>query len=162
MQLVGTANNTRFAVQTTVNDETTELSGAFFTGTNRFDFQVNAALASGSLQVKRNAASAVVDALGSADRNFTAVGLALTNVSYQGLMTGVVGNSIANAKTISDQQKFDSDQVTMSQQRFQADVGVNLDQEIANLQIVQNAYAASARLLTVVQQMFDQLQQAVS
>jgi flagellar hook-associated protein 1 FlgK len=50
----------------------------------------------------------------------------------------------------------------MSQQRFQADVGVNLDQEIANLQIVQNAYAASARLLTVVQQMFDQLQNAVS
>ncbi|HVZ01990.1 MAG TPA: flagellar hook-associated protein FlgK [Dongiaceae bacterium] len=162
LQLVGSSNNTKFTVQTTVNDETTELSGDFFTGTNRFDFQVNAALANGSLQVKRNAASGVVDALSSADRNFTAVGLTLTNVSYQGLMTGIVGNSIANAKTVSDQSKFDSDAMTMSQQRYQSDVGVNLDEEIANLQVVQNAYAASARLLQVVQDMFDTLEQAVA
>lgn len=162
LQLVGSANNTKFSVQTTVNSETTELSGDFFTGTNRFDFRVNAALANGSLQVKRNAASAVVDSLASGDRNFTAVGLTLTNVTYQGLMTGIVGNSIANAKSVSDQSKFDSDAMTMSQQRYQSDVGVNLDEEIANLQVVQNAYAASARLLTVVQQMFDTLEQAVA
>jgi flagellar hook-associated protein 1 FlgK len=162
LQLVGNAANSKFTVQTTVNDETTELSGDFFTGTNRFDFQVNAALANGSLQVKRNAASAVVDSLNSADRNFTAVGMTLTNVSYQGLMTGIVGNSIANAKSVSDQSSFDSDAMTMSQQRYQSDVGVNLDEEIANLQVVQNAYAASARLLTVIQDMFDTLEQAVA
>ena len=162
LQLVGNTNNTKFTVQTTVNDETAELSGDFFTGTNRFNFQVNSALADGSLQVKRNAASSVVGSLSSSDRNFTAVGLTLTNVSYQGLMTGIVGNSIANAKSVSDQSKFDSDAMTMSQQRYQSDVGVNLDEEIANLQVVQNAYAASARLLQVVQQMFDTLEQAVS
>jgi flagellar hook-associated protein 1 FlgK len=49
----------------------------------------------------------------------------------------------------------------MSTQRYQSDTGVNLDEEIANLQVLQNAYAASARLLTVVQEMFDTLEQAV-
>ena len=65
------------------------------------------------------------------------------------------------AKQISDQAKFDSDSLTMSTQRYQSDTGVNLDEEIANLQVLQNAYAASARLLTVVQEMFDTLEQAV-
>lgn len=162
LQLVGSANNTPFTVQSTVNSEVTELSSGFFTGTNRFDFQVNSALTTGALQVKRNAASAVVDSLASSDRNFIATGLSLTNVSYQGLMTGIVGNSIANAKSVQDQSKFDSDTLSMTQQRYQGDVGVNLDEEIANLQIVQNAYAASARLLQVVQDMFDTLDAAVA
>jgi flagellar hook-associated protein 1 FlgK len=74
----------------------------------------------------------------------------------------VVGTSISGAKSVSDQAQFNSDSLNMSQQRYQTDVGVNLDEEIANLQIVQNAYAASARLLTVVQDMFDTLQNAVS
>ncbi len=63
---------------------------------------------------------------------------------------------------MSDQSKYNSDTLTMTQQRYQADTGVNLDAEIANLQVLQNAYSASARLLSVIQTMFDTLQQAVS
>jgi flagellar hook-associated protein 1 FlgK len=103
----------------------------------------------------------VVNAMTTTDRNFLSTGIALTSVSYSGMMTGVVGNSITGAKMLSDQAKFDSDALNMSTQRYQSDTGVNLDEEIANLQVLQNAYAASARLLTVVQEMFDTLQNAV-
>jgi flagellar hook-associated protein FlgK len=162
LQLVGGQTNQKFTVQTTVNNEVPELDGGLFTGTNRYDIQINSALLDGSLQLKRNSASDVVNALTSNDRNFTAAGIALTGVSYSGMMTGVVGNSISGAKQVSDQAQFNTDALNMSTQRYQTDTGVNLDAEIANLQILQNAYAASARLLTVVQQMFDTLEQAVA
>jgi len=162
LQLVGNTNNQKFSVQTTVNNQVSELAGGLFTGTNRYDIQMNSALLDGSLQLKRNSASTVVNALTSTDRNFAASGIALTSVSYAGMMTGVVGNSISAAKQVSDQAQFNSDALSMSTQRYQTDTGVNLDEEIANLQILQNAYAASARLLTVVQDMFDTLEQAVA
>jgi flagellar hook-associated protein 1 FlgK len=162
LQLVANGTNQPFTVQTSVNSQVPELSDGFFTGTNRYDFQVNSALLDGSLQLKKNSASDVVNALTASNRNFMATGIALTGVSYSGMMTGVVGTSISGAKSVSDQAQFNSDSLNMSQQRYQTDVGVNLDEEIANLQIVQNAYAASARLLTVVQDMFDTLQNAVS
>jgi len=161
LQLVGGTLGQSFTVQTTVNNQIPELDGSLFTGNNRYDFQLNASLLNGTLQLKKNAASDVVNALTTTDRNFLATGIALTSVSYSGMMTGVVGNSISGAKQVSDQAKFDSDSLDMSDQRYQSDTGVNLDEEIANLQVVQNAYAASARLLTVVQEMFDTLQDAV-
>jgi len=161
LQLVGNTLGQSFTVQTTVNNQIPELDGSLFTGSNRYDFQMNAALLNGSLQLKKNSASDVVKALTTTDRNFLSTGIALTSVSYSGMMTGVVGNSISGAKMLSDQSKFDSDALNMSTQRYQSDTGVNLDEEIANLQVLQNAYAASARLLTVVQEMFDTLEQAV-
>jgi flagellar hook-associated protein FlgK len=161
LQLVGNATNQPFSVATTVNNQIPELSAGLFTGTNRYDLQLNAALADGSLQLKQNAGSDVVNALTATNRNFLASGIALTGVSYSGMMTGVVGASASAAKQVGDLAKFNSDTLSMSQQRYTTDTGVNLDEEIANLQILQNSYASSARLLTVVQQMFDSLEQAV-
>jgi flagellar hook-associated protein 1 FlgK len=162
LQLVSNGTGQSFTVKTTVNNQVPELAGGLFTGTNRYDFQINSALLDGSLQLKKNSASDVVNALTASNRNFMASGIALSGASYSDMMTGVVSTSISGAKTVSDQAQFNSDSLSMSQQRYQSDVGVNLDDEIANLQIVQNAYAASARLLTVVQDMFNTLQQAVS
>jgi flagellar hook-associated protein 1 FlgK len=162
LQLVGNAVNQPFAVKTAVNSQVPELASSLFTGTNRYDFQLNSALRDGSLQLKKNAASNVVIALTSSDRNFMSSGIALTGVSYSGMMTGVVGNSIAGAKQVKDLAEFNSDSLEISVQRYQADTGVNLDEEIANLQVLQNAYAASARLLTVVQNMFDALESVVA
>jgi flagellar hook-associated protein 1 FlgK len=161
LQLVGNTPGKSFTVQTTVNNQIPELDGSLFTGSNRYDFQLNAALLNGSLQLKKNSASDVVKSLTTTDRNFLSTGIALTSVSYSGMVTGVVGSSITGAKQLSDQAKFDSTALDMSTQRYQSDTGVNLDEEIANLQVLQNAYAASARLLTVVQEMFDTLEQAV-
>src|SRR3546814_20956462 len=40
------------------------------------------------------------------------------------------------------------------QARFQSEAGVNLDEELANMTIFQNAYNASARLVQAVDEMF--------
>ena len=135
---------------------------ARFTGTDRYSFSINASLLDGTQQLKRNAASDVVGAFNNSDRNFMAAGLSATNVSYSDMVGNVIGAASSNAKTVSDQAKYNSDTLSMTGQRYQADVGVNLDEEIANLQVLQNAYAASARLLTVIQSMFDTLDQAVA
>lgn len=162
LQLQGSTNNTPFDLSTTVNGQIPELSSGFFTGTDRYNFTINASLLDGSQQLKRNAASDVVNALNNSSRNFVATGLSVTNVSYSGLVSNVIGTASANAKTVSDQAKLNSDTLTMTQQQYQTSTGVNLDEEIANLQVLQNAYSASARLLSVIQTMFDTLQQAVS
>ncbi|MBK8160551.1 MAG: flagellar hook-associated protein FlgK [Rhodospirillaceae bacterium] len=161
LQLVGSAVDTPFSVTTLVNGELPELKSGFFTGTDRFTFKVNQALLDGTAQLKKNSASDVVNALNSTDRTFVSAGLTVSGVSYKGMMVGIAGTAIANAKSISDQAKFNTESLKQTEQRYQADVGVNLDEEIANLQVLQNAYAASARLLTVIQQLFDTLQAAL-
>lgn len=162
LQLVGNSFNTPFSIKTRVNGELPELKNGFFVGTDRFNFQINQTLLDGTQQLKKNSASDVVNALNSTDRTFVAAGLTVSGVSYKGMMVGITGNSIANAKTIADQAKFNTESLSQTETRYQADVGVNLDEELANLQVLQNAYAASARLLSVIQTLFDTLQAAVS
>jgi flagellar hook-associated protein 1 FlgK len=162
LQLVANSNNTPFTAVASVNGQLSELSEGFFTNLDRYTFSVNKELLAGTQQLKKNSAADVVTALNSNDRNFIAVGLSLTNVSYKGLMSGIIGASSTNAKVVSDNAKLNADTLHMTEQRYQQDTGVNLDEELANLQILQNAYAASARLLTVIQTLFDTLQAAVS
>jgi flagellar hook-associated protein 1 FlgK len=45
------------------------------------------------------------------------------------------------------------------QQRFNDEAGVNIDEEMTSLLTLQNAYAANARILTTVKEMFDVLMQ---
>jgi flagellar hook-associated protein FlgK len=162
LQLVGDSNDMAFSVVSTVNGQLPELTQGFFTNTDRYTFSVNGALLAGTQQLKRNSAADVVTALNSNDRNFIAVGLALTNVSYKGLMSGIIGASSSNAKIVGDNAKLNADTLQMTEQRYRQETGVNLDEELANLQLLQNAYAASARLMTVIQTLFDTLQAAVS
>ena len=162
LQLVASNTNTPFTVVTSTNGQLPELSQSFFVNADRYTFTVNKDLLAGTQQLKKNSAPDVVTALNSNDRNFIAVGLSLTNVSYKGLMSGIIGTSSTNAKVVSDNAKLNADTLQMTEQRYQQDTGVNLDEELANLQLLQNAYAASARLITVVQTLFDTLQAAVS
>ncbi len=162
LQLVGQNNDEKFSVVSTVNGQLPELTGGFFAGTDRYTFKVNAELAGGFQQLKKNAAPDVVNAINSSERSFIAVGLSLTSVSYKGLMSGFIGTASANAKVINDNADLSGETLKMTEQRYLQDTGVNLDEELANLQILQNAYAASARLMTVIQTLFDTLQAAVT
>jgi flagellar hook-associated protein 1 FlgK len=162
LQLVADNANAPFTVVTSVNGQLPELSQGFFANADRYTFSVNKDLLSGTQQLKKNSAPDVVTALNSNDRNFIAVGLSLTSVSYKGLMSGIIGTSSANAKVVGDSAKLNGDSLQMTEQRYQQDTGVNLDEELANLQVLQNAYAASARLITVIQTLFDTLQAAVT
>ncbi len=162
LQLVGNNVNEKFTVVTSVNGQLPELTQGFFTGTDRYSLKLNRELADGTQQLKKNAAPDVVTAINSSERSFIAIGLSLTSVSYKGLMSGFIGTASANAKVVTDNAELSADTLKMTEQRYLQDTGVNLDEELANLQTLQNAYAASARLMTVIQTLFDTLQAAVS
>lgn len=162
LQLVGAANDQKFTVVTSVNGQLPELTSGFFTGTDRYTLKINKELADGTQQLKKNAAPDVVTAINSSERSFIAIGLSLTSVSYKGLMAGFIGTASTNAKMITDSAALSKETLSMTEQRYLQDTGVNLDEELANLQVLQNAYAASARLMTVIQTLFDTLQAAVS
>ncbi len=70
---------------------------------------------------------------------------------YQGLSTR--SNIVSQAQTTQD------DRLQEAQSRLAANSGVSLDEELTNLTTYQQAYAASARLLTVVGQLYDTLLQ---
>src|SRR6185503_3488851 len=114
------------------------LTQGFFTNTDRYTFKINAELAGGFQQLKKNAAPDVVNAVNSSERSFIAVGLSLTSVSYKGLMSGFIGTAAANSKVVTDNAELSGETLKMTEQRYMQDTGVNLDEELANLQILQN------------------------
>lgn len=162
LQLVGANINQAFSATLRINGQIPELGQNFFTGTDRYSFQLNDQLAQGATTVKRNAAGATLAALTSTSNGFDAGGLTISNASYQGVATSILGTHSANVKILRDKAQFDTQSLSLTEQRYHNETGVNLDAELANLQVIQNAYAASARILTVVQSLYDQLQAAIS
>lgn len=84
-------------------------------------------------------------------------GLAAASLTVSGYASQVLGYNSA----IASRAKLDEEntKVTLSgfQQRSDAVSGVNLDEELANTIIYQNAYTASARIITVTNQLFETL-----
>jgi flagellar hook-associated protein 1 FlgK len=91
-------------------------------------------------------------------------GIGSTNAPFNGTLSGYVdqvlttqGAAAASAKSLSDGQDV---VVNSLQQSFNSATGVNIDNEMASLLALQNAYTANARVLTTINQMFTTLQQA--
>lgn len=96
------------------------------------------------------------------NNNFDAAGgLAGLNTSFENFATAILANnsSMANEnetdrsylETLSESLKQKSDTVR----------GVNLDEEMSNLILLEQAYSAAARLITVIQKMFEALDRAI-
>ncbi len=77
--------------------------------------------------------------------------------SFVGQVLSTQGAAAASAQSLSDGQDV---VVNTLQQSFNSASGVNVDNEMANLLTLQNAYSANARVLTTVNQMFTTLLQA--
>ena len=96
--------------------------------------------------------------LGVGVRSFSAAGgLPDTNLTfgdYAGEMLGFM-----SARAISADVKLQNDEILLDgyMERSDSISGVNLDEELANTIIYQNAYTASARALTVTDELFDAL-----
>lgn len=72
--------------------------------------------------------------------------------SYVGEMLGFASTAATNASSVQQSAKVVLDGFT---ERATAIGGVNLDEELANTVIYQNAYAASARIISVTNELFD-------
>ena len=78
----------------------------------------------------------------------------LSNFSQQ--IASAQGQAADTAKQIADGQDV---VLSTLQQKFNSQSGVNIDEEMAHLLSLQNAYAANARVMSTVKQMFDSLMQ---
>ena len=101
--------------------------------------------------------------------NFTfspQTGIGSSTSPFSGTLTSFIdqvlstqGAAAASAKSLSDGQDV---VVNSLQQSFNSASGVNVDNEMANLLTLQNAFSANARVLTTANQMFTTLLQAVA
>lgn len=84
-------------------------------------------------------------------------GLPQTNLSFGDFAGEMLG--FMSARAISADVKLQNDEILLEgyMERSDAISGVNLDEELANTIIYQNAYTASARVITVTDELFDAL-----
>ncbi|NBX74044.1 MAG: flagellar hook-associated protein FlgK [Alphaproteobacteria bacterium] len=137
-----------------------ELGSGFFTGTstdanNAITIAVNANLLDSSNKVKRMAAPTVVDSLILSTRSFSAGNLSLTNVNYTDMAENIVGTLNQQARTVKESSDLAEQQQNYFSERYQNTVGVNLDTELVQLQVLQRSYQAAARLVSVINEMYE-------
>jgi len=102
-------------------------------------------------------------ALGAQTLVFPAAGgLGQTSQTFSGYVGEVIGNIATDANNANTTNTNAQSLLTSYNQQNSAISGVNLDKELANTVIYQNAYAASARVITVTSTLFDSLLQAFS
>ena len=87
----------------------------------------------------------------------TSGGLGATSQTLGGYSISIIGATSSNAATATTNQTNAQTLLTGFQKQASTISGVNLDQELANTVIYQNAYSASARIITVTSTLFDAL-----
>lgn len=136
-----------------------ELAGGFFvaTGTPALTLSVNPALLDGTARLKSAAIEPVGRQLTAASRSLSAAGLTLTARDYTGLANGITAALTSDTANLAQRADLSGATRDEAERRLSAATGVDLDEELANLQLMQNAYSASARVITIANQLFDQL-----
>lgn len=93
-------------------------------------------------------------------RSFAAAGaMAAQTASLSDYVAGFYQNISTQSNSVSANQTTQDDRLAEAQSRQASNSGVNLDEELTSLTSYQQAYAASARLLTVVGKLYDTLLQ---
>ena len=128
---------------------------------------VNATLTSGTATLKRQSATSVISQLTSSVRSIpsagalnptlSSAGLSATSTTYSGLATAIAAYQTDKQATAASNSTRQSSTSSTLQTRLTSEVGVNLDSEMAQMVVLQNAYSANAKVISTVQAMFDVL-----
>lgn len=159
--LVTTATSGELTFASAYNAATTgagELAANFFTGTDRSNFYVDATLLAGTTGVKIAAASGVTDAMLDSTRTLTADGLTVTNASYSTFVTASFTSFQQAAANIGSLKDTANNTHAYLKEKHANETAVNVDEELINLVMFQNAYAASAHAMSVVKDLFVKLE----
>lgn len=130
-------------------------------GVNRVNFRVNDTLINNSEDVKLLVGNRVVEALNGEARNIVGSGINIQDEDYTGLAAGILVE-VTRQGEIATREFTRAD--TLRGNLFQAlrdEVGVNVDEELARLTVLQNSFSATARVLTIVDDLFGTLEQIV-
>ncbi|MDJ0685638.1 MAG: flagellar basal body rod C-terminal domain-containing protein [Alphaproteobacteria bacterium] len=128
-------------------------AGTTPTDVSRVNFRVNDTLVSNAETVKKLVASPVIEALTENTRSISGSGISLTREDYTSLASGILVE-VTRQATISSRSAERA--VTLRDSLTEAlrnEVGVNLDEELARLTVLQTSYAASARVLSTVDEL---------
>jgi flagellar hook-associated protein 1 FlgK len=95
-------------------------------------------------------------------RDFAATGsFNAVNDTLAGYAGRLIADASTRAEASSQKQEFQAQFVENLQYKSDSLRGVNLDQELSDLMLYEQAFSAVARLVTVVQKMFDALESAM-
>ncbi|WP_372399240.1 flagellar hook-associated protein FlgK [Azospirillum sp. HJ39] len=133
----------------------------FFTGTDRFTIAINPKLLDNKAKIKQTAIDEMVTAINAPGRSFSADGLKMADTTYSGMGSAITGTWMAAAKTANATRDSNQASAQLLTERYQSQTGVNIDEEIAQLQQLQTSYQASARVMQVANAMFDALEAVV-
>ena len=136
-------------------------SGTNLTDVTRVNLRVNDVLTLGTSDLKKSAGTGMVQALAASNRDMNSAGLSLSNKSYTSLVSNIMVDVTKRAERyegLFEAQAAVRDNLNV---RLRNDVGVDMDAEMAELTVLQNSYAASARVIDIVNQMFDALESTV-
>ncbi len=89
-------------------------------------------------------------------------GIAASTISITAYATTIISDHAASAEANRSDSAFETELVASLRYKSDSVRGVNLDQELADLMVFQQAYASAARVISTVQSMFDALERAVS
>ena len=160
---------------------TTTAANGFFTATigsnglpDLSTFAVNSAIVNGTTAVNQTTAAAVSNTFTatnvaintatspqSTSSTFSATGMNLSNQNYIGIATSILSGMQQASNTIQSSSTTASTQQTYYQNALSSETGVNTNTELVNLTNWQNAYAASAHVISTVDAMFKTLENMV-
>jgi flagellar hook-associated protein 1 FlgK len=106
-------------------------------------------------------AEAMAETMNSTAAFGVAGGLPNVNISFSERAAAIVAT---NASLASTHERNADAQLSLTESlelQFESERGVNLDEEMANLIVFEQAFAASARIITTIQRMFDALERVL-
>lgn len=136
-------------------------TGTALTDASRVNIRVNDALTNGTSNLKDSSGNGVVASLSGNNRSISGSGLTADNKDYTSLMSSVVIDVTKRSERFGQLLEQETNVKDILFSRTRNEVGVDIDEEIALLTVIQNSYAASARVIEVIGQMFDELNAAV-
>jgi flagellar hook-associated protein 1 FlgK len=179
---VSTASGSFASTYDSATTNSGEQASGFFTATINSDglpdlssFQVNPSLVSGATEVKEASGVAVSNTFtatnlaintstspASTSSTFTANGLITNNQTYAQIGASILSGFQQQANAIKSSSTTASTQQTYYENALSSETGVNTDTELVNLTNWQNAYAASAHVISTIQAMFTTLEGILS
>lgn len=136
---------------------TGELAASFFTGTDRTNIAVNVNLTNGTNTLKQASGAAVYASLIDSSRSFTAGGINMTGATYSSYVSQMFTSIGQASAMVTNGLNIASSTQDAYKERVSGVSGVNTDQELVNLTQIQNSYAVSAHVVTILSDMLDTL-----
>lgn len=84
-------------------------------------------------------------------------GLPLTNISFAGYASEILSTAAITTSSLEKSADFTRKLLQEISYRNESISGVNIDEELRNLVLYENAYAATARIVSVIDDLFEQL-----